>query len=331
MSDAAPTTPNPTDPKPEPPKGFFDKLGAALPVALTALATAFAGMSTGALTQAIAWRTKAGQDQAKSTNQWSLAGFKRDRALVMQTTAAQLRATCGYTPATFAVTPTKFKDGDAEDEKKARERDDARTTALGWLTELKGERAGPPRVQLPETNETIQALRDAIEKREREAEQLRLAGKIRHDVIDGAIDAAEKETEQIDKKWSPVVAAAADLVREQAKVKSDDPEAARKATAAQAAGFELEERRYRAESRLNQGIGFLYDVRVRTSTAESLKYEHKSQTMFLAMLGAQIGAVVSSLAMGRKQRSSLWVLALLAGVFALAVGAYGFLAPLLVK
>src|SRR3954463_14742912 len=85
------------------PKSLLDKLGAALPVGLTALATVFAGLSTGALQQAMYWKSQSAQDQAKATNQWTLAGFKRDRALVMQTTAAQLRAMSGYSLASFSV------------------------------------------------------------------------------------------------------------------------------------------------------------------------------------------------------------------------------------
>src|SRR5437588_11299630 len=88
MPDAAPTV--------EEPQGLLDKLGAALPIALTAIATAFAGMSTSELQQAMFWRSAAAQDQAKATSQWTLAGFKRDRSLIMQSTATTLRAQAGY-------------------------------------------------------------------------------------------------------------------------------------------------------------------------------------------------------------------------------------------
>src|SRR5579885_3194995 len=89
----------------EPPKSLFDKFGAALPVALTAVATAFAGMSTSEMSQAMYWRSAAAQDQAKANDQWSLAGFKRDRSLIVQAAAAQLRAAAGYASSPF--TPRK--------------------------------------------------------------------------------------------------------------------------------------------------------------------------------------------------------------------------------
>ena len=44
----------------EAPKGWIEKVGAALPIGLTALATVFAGMSTGALQQAMFWRRRCG-------------------------------------------------------------------------------------------------------------------------------------------------------------------------------------------------------------------------------------------------------------------------------
>src|SRR3954451_13205636 len=86
----------PTPPAAEKPRSLFEKVGAALPIALTAIATAFAGMSTSELQQAMFWRSAAAQDQAKATSQWTLAGFKRDRSLLCQTTAATLKASAAY-------------------------------------------------------------------------------------------------------------------------------------------------------------------------------------------------------------------------------------------
>src|SRR5262245_42283431 len=79
-------------------KSFLDKIGAVLPIALTAIATAFAGMSTSELSYAMYWRSAAAQDQAKVNDQWSLAGFKRDRSLIVQSAALQLRALASYRP-----------------------------------------------------------------------------------------------------------------------------------------------------------------------------------------------------------------------------------------
>lgn len=311
-------TPAPADaPKPdEPPKSFLDKLGAALPIALTALATVFASMSNGALQEAMYWKSQAAQDQSKSTNQWSLAGFKRDRALIMQVSAAQLRATSGYAPPKFDP-PKEGADAHA-------------ATAFAWLTG-KGDKGGPPPVKLPEIEDAkIKELREAIEAREPERDLLKKAGRVEMAKITKAIDDAEKYAEQTDKEWGPVIGAANGQVRSQLQVKPDAPDApkaAATATAAQAAGFELEERRYRAESRLNQGIAFLYEIRTKVSAAESDKHRRKSDFLSYAMLVAQIGAVASSLALARKQKSALWLFAAMIGIVAIGVGGYAMIPP----
>ena len=294
-------------------KGLVEKIGAALPIGLTALATVFAGMSTSALQQAMFWRSAAAQDQSKATNQWTLAGFKRDRSLIVQTTAAQLRATAGYETPAFPVSVNSAPE---------------MQQALAWL-----DGKGPPKVELPKVEDhSLLDLMEAIRKREPEAELLKKAAKVPATAINDALDKAEKAAEEIDAAWEGTIKAAAKLVADEAKVKPDLAAAERakklaQATAAQATGFELEQRRYRAESTLNQGIGFLYEARVKVSTAESDRHREKSKLFFYAMLAAQIGAVVSSIAMARKTRSALWVFASVIGLVSLGFGAYVFLEP----
>jgi len=292
-----PAAPAPVTPAPDQPKSLFDKLGAALPIALTALATAFVGMSTSELQQAMFWRSYAAQDQAKATAQWTLAGFKRDRALICQTAAAQLRAAAGSgTTNPFTGTPPAGAD----------------PQAVGWLA---GQ--GPPPAKLPEvTDENLRKLLADIQARVPEADLLKQAARIPAPAVNAAIDEAEKAVERTDKEWDPTVKAAAKLAGPEAPV------------AAQAAGFELEQRRYRAESGLNQGVGYLYEARVKVSSAESEKHQRKSRNFFYAMLAAQVGATVAALAMARKHRSLLWAVAGGTGVVALAIGAYVYLAEM---
>jgi hypothetical protein len=319
MADAAPDA---NDPKPEPPQGLLDKLGASLPIALTALATIFASMSNGALQEAMYWKSQAAQDQAKVTNQWTLAGFKRDRALTMQVAAAQLAATTGFVVPNFdkpIPPPTDAKEDSlrkhAEDQK----------LALAWLTD----RANPPPVKLPEVDDEVKSLREAIKNREPEQEVLKKAARLDIGKISRAIDGAEQAAEQSDQEWDPVLKAAAGLIRAQAGAPGD-AKAAANVAAAQAAGFDLEERRYRAESRANQEIGYLYEIRTKVSTATSDKHRKKSDYLSYAMFVAQVGAVASSLALARKRKSFLWLLASLVGIAAIAVGGYAMLPSLMV-
>jgi hypothetical protein len=302
-----------TPPPAEEPKGLLDKLGAALPIALTAIATAFAGMSTSELQQAMFWRSAAAQDQAKATNQWTLAGFKRDRSLLMQSTAATLRAQAGYADPGLDREPRPSADNGTSPD------------GLDWLAGK-----GPPPAKLPEVvDPNLLELLKAIREREPEADLLKKARMVPQHGINKTIDDAEKANEQIDKEWDPHVKAATKYVQDRSKAaarpKSDDkdrPAAQAQATALQAALYEMEQRRYRAEATLNQGIGFLYEARVRISTAESDRHRERSKNFFYSMLAAQIGAVISSLALARKQKSALWALAGLAGIVAIVIGIY---------
>ncbi len=273
------------------PTPLRDKLGAALPIALTALATALAGLSTGEMSRAMYWRSAAAQDQAKTNDQWSFAGFKRDRSLIVETTAVTLRAVAGE-PA-----PT-------------------------------GKPADPPELVVrvnrflqtgldaPAESEAVRKMLAVIHAREPELEVVKLArllnlkpDGVAADIGRGHADSAAVETAfdaEVDAARKAVAAAA-------------DPKAA---TAAQAAAYDVDRRRYRAEAGMNFWVGYLYEVRVAASTAESDRHRIRSERFFYAMLAAQLGAVVSSLALARKRQSALWLVAGLAGLAAVTFGGY---------
>lgn len=296
MSDT-PSSTTPTEA--DPPKSIANKIGTALPIALTALATAFAGMSTTELQRAMFWRSYSAQDQAKATSQWTLAGFKRDRALICQSTASQLRALSGNAENPFAVSPPSGAD----------------RLAIEWLA---GQ--GPPGESLPEIgDESLKKLLADIQSRVPESDLRKQGRLVKPGVVNSAIDEAERANEKIDQNWDTTLKAAAKLV-------ADSNKESR--TAAQAAGFELDRRRYRLEANLNQELSLLYEARVRVSSAISDKHEQKSENFFYAMLAAQIGATVSSLGLARKHKSLLWTIAGCTGLVALSIGGYVYLSDL---
>lgn len=297
------------------PKSILDKLGAALPIALTALATVFAGLSTGELQKAMYWKSQAAQDQAKATNQWTLAGFKRSRALEMESAAAALRQASGY---------LRFKYGTAGEGATG-----LQPQAAEWLNG-----GGPPRVDLPPPSDDnlAQLIRD-IRERKPEADLLALAARIPIKTINAAIDAGEEFVERTTtQEWDEVVGTAKAMVRKVVDEASRtnpadaiDPAKQSVASAAQALAFSMEDRRYRGEAGLNFALGYLYEARVKATSAESDKHRKKSENFFFAMLGCQIGATVAALALARKRGSMLWLLAGLAGLVAIVYGAFVFL------
>lgn len=282
----------PDTPPAEEKKSLFEKLGAGLPVALTALATILAGMSTGELNRAMLWRSNAAQDQAKATGQWTLAGFKRDRALICDTTADTLKAATNYKE---PPPLTRTSDPDQVVRVKA------------WM-EGKG--------NAPAADQSVRDVLQAVKEQKTEQEVLRLARAVDEKSLQAEIAAAMKQEMDIEGVYEAESRSAKKAVADAPNGEKAGPTAAR---------YEVDGRRYRAESTANQWIGFLLEVRVKHSTEESDRHRQRSENFFLAMLAAQVGGVGSSLALARKKRSILWLVAGLAGLAATAFGAYVYL------
>jgi len=265
----------------EAPKTLFQKLGAALPIALTAIATAFAGLSSSEMSRAMFWRSIAAQDQAKAASQWNFAGFKRDRAMMAENTQAILLATAKQPEAsTVPKTPTP------EIVERFRK----------WMQ-------SPDSTAAPVSNEVIRAVLNAILKRDPEKEVVKLAGKVPDADLETAINEGHNQANSIESAW--------------------DGEAS--TTRSSAFRFDVDSRRYRAESTMNFWLGYLYEVRVKTSTFQSERHRIRSENFFYAMLGAQIGATIASLALARRTGNMLWFMAGIAGIIAVAFGAYVYL------
>lgn len=274
------------------PRSLFDRLGAALPVALTALSTVFAGMSTGELSRAMYWRSTAAQDQSKANDQWSLAGFKRDRALVCETTAETLRAVGGYKP---VAEPPK-------------------TPTLEFVRRVGEWTTG--KSEPPTADAGVRAVLVAVHAGDADAEVLPLARKVDPASLNAEIAAGLRNVTEAEKEFDAELAA----VKGQATTAANDTKAS-----AAALRYDVDSRRYRAEATANQWVGFLYEVRVKTSTAASDRHRHRSENFFIAMLAAQVGAVGSSLALARKRRNVLWLLAGTAGLVAVGFGGFVYL------
>jgi hypothetical protein len=83
--------------------------------------------------------------------------------------------------------------------------------------------------------------------------------------------------------------------------------------------------RYEVEARLNQAIANLYELQVRQSNISAERHYDRSQRFFFGMLAAQLGVIVSTLAMAARQRNLLWALAASAGLLAIAFAIYVYL------
>ena len=283
----------------ESPSSLAEKIGAALPIALTAIATAFAGMSTSEMTRAMYWRSAAAQDQAKANDQWTLAGFKRDRSLIVQTTAVQLRAMAGYRAGSIpSQTPTPDLVGKVGK----------------WLGG-----AGDPPVE----DAKIAAVLNAVRDRKPEAVAVPLTRDLTPDAIQQAVSAAEADAHRVERAWAADTEAADKRVREAvaAAQSNGDARAVADANLAHAARFDADYNRYRAESTMNYWVGFFYEVRVNKSASESDRHRTRSENFF----SAQVGATLASLGLARKRKSALWLVAGLSGLVAVGFGTWVYL------
>jgi hypothetical protein len=84
-------------------------------------------------------------------------------------------------------------------------------------------------------------------------------------------------------------------------------------------------RRYEDDARSNQESAYLYEVKVQLSSARSDKHLFRSKMFLLAMLVAQAGVTIATLAMAVKRKSIFWLLATLTGIIAIGFGAYVYL------
>ena len=291
------TTLPPILPAPEPPKSIFEKIGAALPIALTAIATAFAGLSSSEMSRAMYWRSAAAQDQSKAADQWSLAAHKRDRSIMMQTAALQLRAGEGF----------KLKLPGADDSPGPP--DAIRDAARSWL---RGD--GPLPAELPEIDDpATRAILEGLRAGKSEADLLHSARDVDRARLDAELDRGVAEIKRIEAEWKPILEILAKrFVSARA---SRDREA-------QAEHIEVDGRRYGIEANLNQQLGFLYEVRVKSSVVQSDRHRVRSEYFFYAMLAGQAGATLAALALARKHRSGLWLFAAFVGAVSLAFGGY---------
>jgi len=83
--------------------------------------------------------------------------------------------------------------------------------------------------------------------------------------------------------------------------------------------------RYNYEAQLNSAIARLYEVQVRKTNIKAQRHHTRSQRFFFGMLGAQMGVIISTLAMAAKARNLLWSLAAGAGLVAIVFAVYVYL------
>jgi hypothetical protein len=184
----------------------------------------------------------------------------------------------------------------------------------------------------PVVDPNVKAALDAVENLTPDAEMLPLLARVSIPTLDGSLLAARDRAQEYDATTKPVnqtIDQFESLLARQAAIAQGKPASpgsgaslTRDFTAARLRYAGL---RYEIEARLNQAIATFYEIQVRKSNISAERHHNRSQRFFFGMLAAQLGVIVSTLAMAARQRNLLWSIAAAAGVLAIAFAIYVYL------
>ena len=316
----------------------WGKMLAATPVAMAVIATLLAGLASSEMTRAQYDRALAAQQQSKAGDQWSFFQAKRLRGALQRNALDLLQSTVELHPLTAAglraaveqwpSQPSESEAAKVRTELLAVAASPVGQQALGFLQ--RGE--VPPAGDAPKLDPNVKAALDAVENLTPEAQIVPLLAKVSLGTLDEALLAARDRAQNFDNATKPVNQAIDQveslLTRQAASLEGKAPSPASGASLTRdytAARLRYAAVRYEVEARLNQSIAIFYELQVRKSNISAERHHHRSQRFFFGMLAAQLGVIVSTLAMAARQRNLLWSIAAVAGLLAIAFAIYVYL------
>ena len=316
----------------------FGKMLSATPVVMAVVATMLAGLASSEMTRAQYDRALAAQQQSKAGDQWSFFQAKRLRGALQHNALDLLLSTVELHPLSAATLKDAAEQLPAQPEQA--EAAKVRTEMLAVLDSPAGQQAlaflqrgeVPQPGAAPVVDPNVKAALDAVENLTPDAEMLPLLARVSIPTLDGSLLAARDRAQEYDATTKPVnqtIDQFESLLARQAAIAQGKPASpgsgaslTRDFTAARLRYAGL---RYEIEARLNQAIATFYELQVRKSNISAERHHNRSQRFFFGMLAAQLGVIVSTLAMAARQRNLLWSIAAAAGVLAIAFAIYVYL------
>ena len=316
----------------------WGKMLSATPVVMAVVATMLAGLASSEMTRAQYDRALAAQQQSKAGDQWSFFQAKRLRGALQHNALDLLQSTVEVRPLTAAA--LKEAAGQLPAEPAQAEAAKVRSEMLAVLNSPAGEKAveylqrgeAPSASAAAPVDANVKAALDGVENLTPDAEMVPLLARVSNKTLDGALLAARDRAQDFDNTTKPINQAIdrlESLVGQEAAIvqaKSASPASGASLTRDfTAARLRYASLRYEIEARLNQAIASFYELQVRKSNISAERHHNRSQRFFFGMLAAQLGVIVSTLAMAARQRNLLWSIAAAAGLLAIAFAIYVYL------
>lgn len=280
------------------------------PVVMTVIATMLAGLSSSEMTRAQYDRSLAAQRQSKAGDQWNFFQGKRLRGVVLRTTLDTMAVNSGI----GALDPAALRRALAGSPAAASLDSAAAQQALAALCDG----TMPKTAASPALHPSVHAALSALEESQPDADIATLINQIAGGTLDEALRAIQAHALALDALLKPI-GQNIDLWEKHLVATGSDAALRRDFIAAR---MTYNAQRYDAEARVNQTIAGLFELQVRTSNLSAERHHRRSSRFFYGMLAAQMGVIVSTLAMAAQKRNLLWSIAAAAGTVALAFTAY---------
>ena len=320
------------------PQNQWGKMLAATPVVMAVIATLLAGLASSEMTRAQYDRALAAQQQSKVGDQWSFFQAKRLRGALQRNAFDLLQSTVELHPLTAAGFKAAVEQWPAQPSES--EAAKVRAELLAVLDSPVGQQAltflqrgeVPQAGTAPELDPNMKAALAAVENLTPESQITPLLAPMSLKTLDDALLAARDRAQAFDTTTKPInqtIDQIENLLTRQSaslQAKGSSPGSGASLTRDfMAARLRYAALRYEVEARLNQAIASFYELQVRKSNISAERHHNRSQRFFFGMLAAQLGVIVSTLAMAARQRNLLWALAAAAGLLAIAFAIYVYL------
>jgi hypothetical protein len=295
------------------PQNPWGKILGATPVIMTVVATLLAGLASSEMTRAQYDRALAAQLQSKVGDQWNFFQGKKLRGAVQRSTLDLMATTAEIHPLSAQSLQAALSG-----------------TPVAGLLGTEGGRGAIAALAdgtLPKVDAvaTIPAgVREALNAADSSKSDAVLDGilsRVSAASLEEALKAAQAQSQAFDSLNKPIGLAVAKFERQLVNANTD-PALRRDFIAAR---ISYESQRYDLEARLNQAVAGVLELQVHKGNLSAERHHRRSQKFFYGMLAAQMGVVVSTLAMAARQRNLLWSIAAGAGASAIAFAMYVYL------